>query len=213
MPTRSSRQASAIARRRRAAVESFASAAAAIGPIDADTNLFLLTRGQFSMLDMIAHVLSEIGPANVSVWTWAIADYEIEAMTALMADKRITGARLIVDRSAEQRNAALIDQWRTQFGLENVRVCKNHAKIARVWNAGRRVLLRGSMNLNFNPRFEQADVTVDGPDFDLIERVENELPILPAGASNNDANDATKLTRAFELKELSMFDGLKVWAK
>lgn len=206
-------KATAIARRRAKATETFGHAADAIGPITAETSLFLLTRGQFSMLDMVLHVLNELGPCELSVWTWAIADYEVEAMVGLMSDKRITGARLVVDRSAEQRNVGILALWRKRFGRGAVRVCKNHAKIARVWTPSTRVLLRGSMNLNFNPRFEQADITVNGLDFDMIERVENELLVLQPRASNAEAEAATKLGLAFELSELEMFQGLKTWAK
>ena len=195
------------------AAEAFGSAAAAIGPIDPGLRLFLMTRGQFSMLDMVQHILAELGPSEISVWTWAIADYEVEAMAALMASTAITGARLIVDRSAEQRSAPTVAAWRARFGAEAVRVCKNHAKVARVWNGSRRVLLRGSMNLNFNPRFEQADITEGGPDFDLVERIEDELPVLPALCSNAEATTASGLSRAFEQSTLAMFGGLKVWAK
>ena len=206
-------KAAAMSRRRATAREVFGHAADAIGPITTDTSLFLLTRGQFSMLDMVLHVLNELGTCDVSIWTWAIADYEVEAMTGLIVDKRITGARLIVDRSAENRNADILQTWRKRFGVETVRVCKNHAKVARVWNGTHRVLLRGSMNLNFNPRFEQADITVNGPDFDMVSRVEDELPVLPPQCSNAEAEAATKLGQAFELGELIPFRGLKTWAK
>ena len=200
-------------RRQIQAREAFAGAAAAIGPIDPGMALFLITRGQFSMLDMVQHCLAELGPAEVSVWTWAIADYEVEAMTALMESSAILGARLIVDRSAEQRSAATIDAWRARFGASSVRVCKNHAKIARVWTADRRVLVRGSMNLNWNPRFEQADISEGGEPFDLVARLEDELPVLPALCSNADAESATGVNLAFERSTLDLFAGLKVWAK
>jgi hypothetical protein len=194
-------------------VQALRNAADAIGHIDFGMGLFLITRGQFSMLDMVRHVLQEIGPAEVSVWTWAIADYEVEAMSGLMGNAAITGARLIVDRSAEQRSVTTIDAWRERFGSDSVRVCKNHAKIARVWNASRRVLLRGSMNLNFNPRFEQADITEGGEDFDLVQDIEDSLPVLPRLCGNDAADSASGLGRAFEQKTLSMFSGVKVWSK
>ena len=200
-------------RRRTRAVEAFRSAAEAIGPIDPGMRVFLLTRGQFSMLDMVQHVLAEVGPAAVSIWTWAIADYEVEAMTGIMASRAILEARLIVDRSAEQRSAATIGAWRDRFGAAAVRVCKNHAKIARVWTADRRVLLRGSMNLNFNPRFEQADITEGGADFELVARVEASLPVLRPMAANVEAEAATGLGLAFERSTLAMFRGVKPWSK
>lgn len=195
------------------ATEANGNAAAAIGPIDPGLRLFLVTRGQFSMLDMVQHVIGQIGPSEVSIWTWAIADYEVQAMCGLMANKAITAARLIVDRSAEERSAETIEAWRVRFGREAVRVCKNHAKIARVWNGSRRVLLRGSMNLNFNPRFEQADITEGGEDFELVEALENELPVLRPRCTNAEATDASGLSRAYEQKTLAMFSGVKVWAK
>jgi hypothetical protein len=176
-------------------------------------SLFAITRGQFSMIDAIFHCLREIGRAEVSVWTWTIAEYEVEAMAGLMARQDITAGRLIIDQSADRRNAEIIEQWRRRFGDQAVRICKNHAKIARVWNAGFRLLLRGSMNLNFNPRFEQIDITEGGDDFDLVERIEAELPVLPRQYSNAEAETATQLSKAFEASQLKMFAGIKPWAK
>jgi hypothetical protein len=201
------------ASRGRRAVETFGSAAAAIGPIVPGLSLFLVTRGQFSLIDMVHHVIREIGPCGVSVWCWAIADYEVEAMGGLMISTAITGARLIVDRSAEQRSAPTIARWRDRFGVEAVRVCKNHAKMARVWSDDRRVLIRGSMNLNFNPRFEQVDLTEGGEEFSLVERLEEELPVLRARCANVDADAASKLGKSWEQSSLSVFHGLKPWEK
>jgi len=56
--------------RGRRAEERFGNAASSIGPITPGLGLFLVTRGQFWMTDMILHVLSEIGDAEISVWTW-----------------------------------------------------------------------------------------------------------------------------------------------
>jgi hypothetical protein len=199
--------------RRKRVVESFENAAACIGPIQQDMSLFAITRGQFSMIDAIFHVLHEAGPAAISVWTWTIADYEVEAMAGLMARQEITAGRLVIDASADRRNGVIIEQWRQRFGDEAVRICKNHAKIARVWNDRFRLLLRGSMNLNFNPRFEQLDITEGGEDFDLVERIENELPVLGRKWSNAEAEAASGVSKAFETSQLEMFRGLKTWAK
>jgi len=204
---------SAPSRRRARAVESFASAAECIGPVEPGMALFAVTRGQFSMLDAVLHVLDQIGPSEVSVWTWAIADYEVDVFTRFLHDRRITGGTLVVDRSAEQRNAELIDEWRRKFGVERVKVCQNHAKIARVWTVERHVLCRGSMNLNFNPRFEQLDITEGGPDFDLVRDVEADLPTLRPLCGWDEADRASKVSRAFEVGQLDMFRGVKVWAK
>jgi hypothetical protein len=176
-------------------------------------SLFAVTRGQFSMLDAIQTVIKQVGQCRVSVWTWAIADYEVECFEAFMANREITSAILVIDHAAENKNAALIQKWRDRFGVDSVRVCKNHAKISRVWNDDFHVLLRGSMNLNFNPRFEQLDVTEGGPDFDLVEEIENSLPVLRPRASIAESMKASQLGLAFESSTLEMFGGIKPWSK
>ncbi len=148
--------------KRKRVVESFRSAAEAIGPITKEMSLFAVTRGQFSMIDMIHHCLKEIGHAKVSVWTWTIADYEVEAMESLLVRNEISAGTLVIDASADRRNQVMINRWRDRFGEDTVKVCKNHAKISRVGMTDFRLLLRGSMNLNFNPRFEQLDITEGG---------------------------------------------------
>ena len=153
---------SAPAARRARAVESFKSAAETIGKIEHGSTVFAITRGQFSMIDAILHTLDELGPSEISVWTWTVADYEIEALTSLRRDGRITRGTLMIDPGARTKNSALIAEWKAAFGADSVRYVLNHAKIATVANGDKKVLLRGSMNLNCNPRFEQFDLSEGG---------------------------------------------------
>lgn len=204
---------SAITTRRKRAVESFGSAQDCIGQIEKDMSLFAVTRGQFSMLDILSVIIKQVGPCSISVWTWAIADYEVECMEAFLKNESIKAGRLVIDRAAEVKNDAIISKWRTVFGKDTVRVCKNHAKIATVQTENFRILVRGSMNLNFNPRFEQFDITEGGPDFDLIEKIENELPVLRPKCSNLEAMNSSQLGLAFEASAMKVFQGVKPWAK
>jgi hypothetical protein len=168
------------------------------------------------MIDAILYVLTQTGPAAVSVFTWTIADYEKDAIFGLMARQEITSALLILDASADRRNAAICNQWRDRFGEDAVKIVKCHAKISTVTTAEYRLLLRGSMNLNQNPRLEQFDLTEGGPDYDLVKQLEDSLPILPRNWSNEDAETATGVNKAWEASQLTMFQGkgkLKVWAK
>ncbi len=204
---------SSVAGRRARAVESFRTAAECIGPIEPGMALFAVTRGQFSMLDAVLHVLDQVGPARVSLWTWTIADYETARFIEFQRDGRITDGRLVIDHGARAKNHALLADWRAAFGPESIRYVVNHAKLATVEGGGRRVLLRGSMNLNFNPRFEQLDVTEGGEDFELVRRLEEELPILAPNASASECFRASRAGRAFDPETLSIFAGVKTWAK
>lgn len=203
----------APAARRRRAVESFRSAAETIGPVEPGLSLFAVTRGQFSMIDAALHVLDAVGPgAHLSLWTWTIASYEIEVFNQLAADGRIATGRLVIDEGARAKNSALIASWKERFGAGSVRYVLNHSKIATVEGAGLKVLLRGSMNLNHNPRFEQLDVTEGGPDFDLVRQLEEELPELADGCTAGEVYAASKVSAAFDREQLAMFQGLRRWS-
>jgi hypothetical protein len=93
-----------------------------------------------------------------------------------------------------------------------VRYVINHAKIATVESeTGLRFLLRGSMNLNFNPRFEQFDITEGGPEFDLVREIEDELPDLEDDCSGAEVYAGSQIDNAFKAEQLSLFGTMKTW--
>ncbi len=203
---------SSPAGRRKTAVESFKNAAETIGDCEAGMSLFAITRGQWSMIDAVLHLLDKVGPAAVSLWTWTVAEYEVQVLTRLRIDDRVTAGRLVIDHGARNKNAAIIADWKQQFGADSVRYVVNHAKIATVATAGGlKFLLRGSMNLNFNPRFEQFDITEGGPEFDLIQGIELELPDLNDDCSGKEVYEGSKLQNAFSPEQLTLFDKPKTW--
>lgn len=209
----SKRRNSAKARRRATSIEAMQSARDTIGAIEPDMALFAITRGQFSMIDVINDLVDKAGPSHISVWTWAIAAYEVDVIVGMMERKDILSARLIIDYSSEARSGEIIDQWRARFGHNMVKDCRNHAKISRVWNDNWHFLARGSMNLNFNPRFEQFDLTEGGPDFDLVAEIEDGLPVLGGNCSRAEADVATGVGGAFEQSTLDFFNSARTWAK
>jgi hypothetical protein len=60
-----------------------------------------------------------------------------------------------------RRETAITSQLREAFGHENIRVAANHAKWCLFQNAEWRLVLRSSMNLNMNPRFEDFQIAHD----------------------------------------------------
>lgn len=213
-PKPESARSAAPAARRKRAVESFGCAAATIGTIEPGMSLFAVTRGQWSMIDAVLHVLNQLGPSRVSLWTWTVAEYEVEVLTRLRIDGRVTAGRLVIDHGARHKNAGIIAEWKSSYGPDSVRYVVNHSKIATVESeSGLRCLLRGSMNLNFNPRFEQFDLTEGGADFDLVKQIEGELPILDDNAAGEDVYAGSKISAAFDQRQLEFFTKAKVWAK
>jgi len=210
---------SAPAARRARAVEAFKTAADCLGPIEHGMSVFAITRGQFSLIDVILHVLACVGPAEVSVWTWTIAEFDLDAIKApenfqmLGRDARVTGGRLIIDEAQRTKSAYLIDGWRERFGPESVRYAQTHAKIATISNDRFRVCVRGSLNLNANPRFENLDVTEGGPDFDLVREIEEELPVMPPTVATERISRASKVNTFPDLEKLPLFADVKTWSR
>jgi len=204
--------------RERRAVEGFKCASEDIGELSRGMCLFAVTRGQWSMIDAALHCLDQVGRSKISVWTWAIASYEVDILNRLRTDDRLSAGKLIVDGSIrtiqKKYNANGVQDWKKTFGGDSVRYVVNHSKMIRIHSeSGYRLLLRGSMNLNFNPRFEQFDLSEGGPEFDLVESLEVDLPVLPDSCSMSDTFAASKAGRAFNDSTLALFGRVKVWAK
>lgn len=123
--------------------------------------LFGLTRGQFSLTDLLQAVLAKTGPAELSISTWTAASADVLTMQELLKSGRITGCRWLVDQTFVRRVPALAAQIRRQFGDDAIRVTKTHAKFSTIINTEWQVAIRSSMNLNQNPRLESFQLGHD----------------------------------------------------
>jgi hypothetical protein len=138
------------------------SAAAAVANLERDgCELYGLTRGQFSLTDMIEAILEKTGPAAMSISTWTAAQTDVSRMLELLNSGKITSCRWLVDLTFIRRCPALVAEIRKQFGQEAIRVTRTHAKFVTITNTNWQVALRSSMNLNQNPRLESFEVGHD----------------------------------------------------
>ena len=139
-----------------------ASAAAVVAQLARDgSELYGLTKGQFSLADLLAAILEKTGPAEVGISTWTAANSSIGEMLALLQSGKITRCRWLVDQTFIRRAPALVAEIRRKFGDDAIRVTKTHAKFAVVRNEDWQIALRSSMNLNQNPRLESFEVGHD----------------------------------------------------
>lgn len=137
-------------------------AATAVAALDRDgLELFGLTRGQFSLSDLLEAILVKTGPAELGISTWTAAHSDVERMMALLQSGKITACRWLVDHTFVRRCPALTQQIRNLFGDDAIRVTKTHAKFCTIVNSEWQVALRSSMNLNQNPRLESFQVGHD----------------------------------------------------
>ena len=140
-----------------------------------DNEVYGFTKGQFSLLDLITACLERTGPAHLSLSTWTAARNEIVAIEALAASGLITGTRWLIDYTFVRRDRSAAHQIRKTFGFDSIRVANTHSKFCIFQNEEWKLVLRSSMNLNMNPRFEDFTIANDPEVADFLGNILDEI--------------------------------------
>jgi len=153
-----------------------------IGDLTKDCSIIGVTKGQFSLLDLIRAISGQIGPAALTVSTWSTGIRDAQNVGMLIDKGAFTSVSLCLDRSFAGRQPkylpTVIDAW----GVDNIRMTRNHSKFFMLRNDKWNFCCRSSMNLNRNPRLEQFDLD-DSPELcDFFQGIVDEIfEKMPAG--------------------------------
>lgn len=131
----------------------------AIGTLKKNEDVFILTFGQFSMIDALSVVLEQTGPAAVSVASWTANPSHLDELHSLVESGAVTEFRFIVDKSLETRHYEYYRNLRLKFGFDRVRTINNHSKFMLIRNDKWDIVVRTSMNLNENQRLENIEIS------------------------------------------------------
>lgn len=132
-----------------------------IGELTPGVRLVGLTKGQFSMLDLVRAVLDQTGAADVVINTWTVGSDDVEHISWLRDVGTIRSFHLVMDASVPQRKPAYARLMTDLFGPGCLLATQTHAKFALITNEQWAICIRASMNLTRNPRFEQFDLDDD----------------------------------------------------
>jgi hypothetical protein len=136
-------------------------AAEAIGDIDTGCEIFGLTGGQFSLVDLITYCLEKTGPADVIISTWTAANADIGFAHTMLSDGRIKSLRFVIDASFPVRQPIYCAALRERFGDKSIRITRSHFKFVLITNEKWSLVIRTSMNLNLNRRLESFEISDD----------------------------------------------------
>lgn len=117
-----------------------------------------VTKGQFSLLDLIRAVSGQTGPAALTVSTWSTGIRDTRNLGVLIDAGAFTKVSLCLDRSFAGRQPKYVEEVIRVWGQENIRMTRNHAKFFLLRNEEWNICVRSSMNLNRNPRLEHFDL-------------------------------------------------------
>lgn len=151
-------------------------------------DMFALTFGQFSLIDLIDAVTEKTGPAHVVICTWSAGFYDVDAARAWRDSGRLQSVRFIMD-SSDKRNQAGPGEVSAIFGPDSVRTTRTHSKYATIttptpdpWH----VVITTSMNLNLNPRCEHFTLSDDPGRYELLDSITRALwEELPPGSTGD----------------------------
>ena len=137
------------------------SAEETIGQISPGVRICGVTKGQFSLLDLLRAILKQTGPADVQLTTWSSGIRDAQTAYWLLHSGAIRSLRLITDSSFPIRQPQYAAKLLELFGESAIYCSKVHCKVALITNEDWSIVVHSSMNLNRNPRFEQFDLDDD----------------------------------------------------
>lgn len=120
--------------------------------------LFTLTAGQWSLLDLIRACLDATGPAAVRLSTWTTGVRDAENAAWLLTTGAMTSLQVFTDSGFPAREPDYTARVVALWGLDSIIVTETHAKVATIRAPGWTLAIESSMNLNRNPRYENATI-------------------------------------------------------
>lgn len=201
--------------RRRLIATAAGTAGEVIGCLQPGDEISGITNGQFSLIDIIEHILSLCGRSRVTISTWTMGVYERNRAIEFVNNKQIEAIRWLVDPSIFARKPELSGVLVNAFGADSFRAVNTHAKWATVRSDRMAVVCRSSMNLNPNKRLENFDISADdrlcafyeGLVDDIFEKYEHNT--LKRSQSQKRFADVLAAFEEFERKQESIWGDLK----
>ena len=117
-----------------------------------------LTRGNFSLIDLIHATLKKIGSAEVVCVSWSAGIKDVHNVKWMVDSNLIKKFTLVTDHSYKTRQKKYAASIEELFGVENIRTSEIHAKFVLIGNDDYKVCIRTSMNLNANRTCESFEL-------------------------------------------------------
>jgi len=126
--------------------------------IERNCRIMGITRGDFSLIDLIYSIVQKIGKSDIIVCTWSAGIKDANQVKWMLEEDLIYSFTIITDRSYSTRQKKYSLELTKLFGEENIRVSDIHAKFTLISNQDWKIVIRHSMNLNANRTCESFEI-------------------------------------------------------
>jgi hypothetical protein len=165
-----------------------------------DSRIIGLTRGQFSLIDLIYSILQNTGPADVICATWSAGIKDANTVKWMVDSNLVTNFLLVTDHSYVTRQSKYAVQLTELFGKDNIRTSELHAKFCLISNDEYKICIRTSMNLNANRTCESFEIDEDFVIFDFYhDFIKTTFGEMPKGFTPDSSVVNRALDRTFNI--------------
>lgn len=146
-----------------------------LGTLQKGVSKHFYSDGAFNLIQLIAYILKQTGPAHVFLTTYSIAEDSINVLKRKIEHGDILSARFIIDNRVRSMSPKNFDLLAGSFtGCYRCRAL--HAKVALIYNDDWHVTLIGSQNATRNPKLERGIIHTDIEIFNFDKSIlENEF--------------------------------------
>lgn len=144
-------------------------------PLEPGMHQYGFSKGQFSLIDVIDTLTETLPGGDLDISTWTAAKADLGRLEEIFTSDKVKRLRMLLDFSFQRRQPSLIHSIRKRYGLDALRITRNHAKFLAYKKDEWRIVVRTSMNLNFNPRLEDVDICDNAPLYDFLDDILNQI--------------------------------------
>ena len=126
-----------------------------IGDIDLSKTTHYVTNGNWSMNDLLIYILLQVGPSDVLVATWSIAELAMRQILKHHSEGLIKSISFLLDPRVKVRNPKPLQLLAANFPY---RLYQCHAKVTLIKTKDQYISIVSSANMTQNPRIERGAI-------------------------------------------------------
>lgn len=130
-----------------------------IGKLEKGKSIHYATCGEWSMHDLLFHILEQTGPAEVWLTTWSGSENAFRQIIEKIKDKTITKLSCLFDWRLKVRRPEVFEL--AKFNISDIKMSSCHAKVTVIQNQDWHIAVITSANYTNNPRIEAGVISCD----------------------------------------------------
>lgn len=123
------------------------------------TSTHYVSKGDWSMHDLVMQLLKKYQPAELFISTYALRETPVRQLVMAIDRKEISSIKMLLDYRAKVRTPQVYEL--AQMNINQIYLTSVHAKVCVLRSAAGSITIAGSANWTTNPKIEYGVVTMN----------------------------------------------------